>query len=69
MKIKLEIEYENGEKVEITEEIDSVGKMQSVTEIESFALSLRKKLLPEAEKKLLEKSQSKFVEEKIKKKR
>ena len=69
MKVKLELEDENGKKIEITEEIDSVGKMSSVTEIESFVLSLRHKLLPKTEQKIIEEKQSNFVEEKVKKKR
>ena len=53
MKVKLELEDENGKKIEITEEIVSVGKMSSVTEIESFILSLRHKLLPKTEQKII----------------
>ncbi len=68
MKVKLEIEDENGKKIEITEEIDSVGKMSSVTEIENFVLSLRHKLLPKTEQKIIEESQNNFDEKKIKKK-
>ena len=69
MKVKLELEAENGKKIEITEEIDSEGKMSSVTEIESFVLSLRQKLLPKTEQKIIEEKQSNFVDETIKKKR
>lgn len=68
MKVKLELEDDNGKKIEITEEIDSIGKMSSITEVESFVLSLRHKLLPKAEQKIIEESQSNFVEEKVKKK-
>lgn len=68
MKVKLELEDENGKKIEITEDIDSIGKMSSVTEIESFVLSLRHKLLPKTEQKIIEETQSNFVDEKIKKK-
>jgi len=64
MKIKLEIEDENGKKIEITEDIEEVGKMSSVTEIESFVLSLRHKLLPKVEKEIIEEKQSSFVEKK-----
>ena len=64
MKVKLEIEDETGKKIEITDEIDSVGKMSSVTEIENFVLSLREKLLPKTEQKIIEESQSNFVEKK-----
>jgi hypothetical protein len=69
MKVKLELEDENGKKIEITEEIEKVGKMSSITEIESFVLSLRHKLLPKTEQKIIEENQTNFVDEKIKKKR
>lgn len=48
MKVKLELEDDNGKKIGITEEIDSIEKMSSITEVESFVLSLRHKLLPKA---------------------
>ena len=69
MCIRDRLEDENGKKIEISEEIDSLGKMSSVTEIENFVLSLRQKLLPKTEQKIIEDKQNNFVEDKIKKKR
>ena len=64
MRVKLELEDDNGNVIKILEEVESVGKMLSVTEIESFVLSLGHKLLPKTEQKILEKSQRDFVEKK-----
>jgi hypothetical protein len=64
MKVSIKIEREGQPPLEISTDITSVGKMQKVSDIESFLLSLSSETLPLLGEKLLEASQDDYVSEK-----
>jgi hypothetical protein len=64
MKVSIKIEREGQSPLEISTDITSVGKMQKVSDIESFLLSLSSETLPLLGEKLLEASQDDYVSEK-----
>jgi hypothetical protein len=64
MKVSIKIEREGQSPLEISTDITSVGKMQKVSDIESFLLSLSSATLPLLGEKLLEASQDGYVSEK-----
>jgi hypothetical protein len=64
MKVSIKIEREGQSPLEISADIASIGKMQKVSDIESFLLSLSSATLPLLGEKLLEASQDGYVSEK-----
>jgi hypothetical protein len=64
MKVSIKIEREGQSPLEISTDITSVGKMQKVSDIESFLLSLSSETLPLLGEKLLEASQDDYVSKK-----
>jgi hypothetical protein len=64
MKVSIKIEREGQSPLEISADIASIGKMQKVSDIESFLLSLSSATLPLLGEKLLEASQDDYVSEK-----
>jgi hypothetical protein len=64
MKMSIRIEREGQIPLEISTDIASMGKMQKVSDIESFLLSLSSETLPLLGAELLEASQKDYVSEK-----
>jgi hypothetical protein len=64
MKVSIKIEREGQSPLEISADIASIGKMQKVSDIESFLLSLSSATLPLLGEKLLEASQDGYVSKK-----
>jgi hypothetical protein len=64
MKVTIQIEREGKTPIEITREIAEVGKMQSITDIEQFLLSLSSTVLPTLGETMITLSQGDYVSEK-----
>ena len=64
MRVSIQIERDNQTPILFQADIAEVGKMQSISDIESFLLSLSKQALPRLGEQLIQASQDEYVSEK-----
>lgn len=64
MRVSIQIERDNQTPILFQADIAEVGKMQSISDIESFLLSLSKQALPKLGEQLIQASQDEYVSEK-----